>query len=369
MSDILTSFFNNYEKEKDNPLFTHDIFLVDNNILSFSPKRLTTYKSLSTDKSYHSSINYNNLSKKLGIDQSSISILGKSNNNKNALSNISVTKRSYDYYTYLNSDKRKYSIEKNDLRTEMYNKKLNLLNFGKKTKNINCNSMAIFKNKLLKKLYKDDSKKLLESIFEDKQNKIDKIAQNLIENKKYKKFKITEDENSIKNQKSKELTEKIYSKDYIKVKFLNEIKNQKAFKSLERQKRILVNEKFRNSLLKGINDFNFNKNKHKKLKKPAGIEKKTPLTHKAILENYPGEESIKNIKTECNKMRNCYFPEIGKKEDCLTFDEKMYLFIKKAKASVNYFTDRSNSYHRMQNEMDQLISKKNGNKKKYFKKI
>ena len=242
MTDILTNYFSNYEKEIDNPLYVHDIILIDNNILSFSPKPVIACKSLSTDKSYHIPTNSNNLSKKLSINQSSNSILGNSANNKRTLSNITAATRIYDYSTN-HSNQKKYPIDKNSLNTERCYKKFYRLNLDKKERFINYNDTPFFKNKMQKKLYKGNSKTLNNVKFNNnKKIKIDKIIQNLIKKGKCKKFNIKKNESSFKNQKSKELKIINYSNEYIKFKFLKEINNPKAFKSLKIQKSILDNE-------------------------------------------------------------------------------------------------------------------------------
>ena len=363
MTDVLKNFFSNYEKEKVNRLYAHNIFLLENNILSFSPKPVKIYKTLSNDRKYHSSTNYNYLPKTLTIIKGSSSVTGKSTNTKRSLSNI--TPIIYDSSTYHIPNQKKYFIDKNNLNAEIFKKKFNLIDFSKKGKYIN-NEEEYFKNKMAKKCDRDNSKKCCSEIFKNKQNKIGKLVQNLIKNEKYQKFKINKDENFLKTENNNELKIINNSKESVKLKFLKDVNNPKSFLSQEKQKKILLgNEKYRSTILNRINEYNFIKNKHKTLKKPACFQKKTLAIHKEILGTLLGKEKIKNIKTEKIKSRNFYYPRTEKK-GALTFDEKMDLFMKRAKNAFNYFSDISTSYHRMKNEMKKKMLEKNDNDEDIF---
>ncbi len=405
MSDILKEYFENFTKyknkafksnKKKKPILSQDlskfgIFISDNNILTFTPR-----KSFSVMRKYNSKKN------KL-FKGNFFSSFSEKNTNK-----YNITKIIPDYdesdkiknQKLLNENRIKltnYIRQKNTLLPNYLNslnylKKNNIFN-NKKINNIK-KSLMIPHIKSIKNIkdIKDNDYKNKKSILKKKKEEEDKEIDLIIEKLMRKKNRIRQcsdykSEFSFSKFPPKEST--INPMNYIQQNLLENPHKPNLYKSYKEQLDALGNKNYRKLLLEGINTYNLDIVQYKNLKGPTGLAKNE---NKNIIRNkindmfrtqkkFSFTKNIKEKKIKINKnIKTFSFDSKTKKTDnkridninirlnalnendieklnkyiidnnqFLSFDRKLDLFLLSAQKTSNYINKRSEEYNKINN--------------------
>ena len=404
MSDILTNYFNNISRPKFKTLkfsqTSHDLseyglFLSNNNILSFTPKKCYSVLRKNNFTNYKSPFFYSEKPSKKNIIQN----LSSSNN-----SNIEIK---INEEIKINDDKTSSSIQDNNKNNiiklkkninNKFNKNTLLSNFYNNLKNNSIKNDFIQNNSDIKKSlnipYVDKklkNKKLIKElkINNDEEKKVDLIIENLLKkkitnNKKNKKIKIKAF--SLSDLDYKQST--IDPMNYIEINFLENAYKPNKFKSYNMQLKVLGNQKYRNFLLEGINSYNKNYAKYRKLKSSMGYmsnneddknlnkkinemlhNKKRKLIFNLHNNNYKKNKKIvknafsfdtkdkklknriDNLNLRLNSISKNDIEKISnyieKNKNYISFDKKIELFLLRAQKTSNYINSRAEEYNRI----------------------
>ena len=192
---------------------------------------------------------------------------------------------------------------------------------------------------------------------------IDKIV-NMITSSKFDKKKFLKEETDLKTLINNEKKNKMIDpKYYIKTNFQKEPNNITLFKSYKKQVEALGNEKYRNALFKGLNDYELKSLKYSSLKGPTGYNKNKSLdkpnnTNKEIKQLILDMEECSfnyyNTNNNINKGRN-NLPLIRdfhtynklKLTRNETLNERLLDSMVMAKKTLNHFIKRNKEYEKM----------------------
>ena len=380
MSDILSTYYKSNYTIKGN-IYKKKTFYTPNRITKINPDQ--TFKNLSPYGFYLSENNFILLSKKKLLPNLTL------NTYKNYDLQKSSMTQSKDISSII-----KYKKDKNPLKTfqenkSIKNKFLNNMN-GEKTDYIK-NKKKIKKNKIIKDLknefiefndIKENSNKLVDNnkkndmkrnfktkisnnkylcYTEDSKEKIDnskkaeQITNELLSLKRTEDIKNYYVKNELEKKKQDELgkNEEIPVLDpmtYIKYNLLTNPKKKDLFKSFDIQLMIMGNEKYRNNLLDGVNEYKNNVTKYEELRGPTGFDK-----------NRVEEKRLNNI---IKKMNRNFLEKRGMIFTQQTFRERN----KKKKKNFNFEYDEqyknvkklfNKGIDRYERNMNKTLSKKN----------
>ena len=380
MSDILSTYYKSNYTIKGN-IYKKKTFYTPNRITKINPDQ--TFKNLSPYGFYLSENNFILLSKKKLLPNLTL----------NAYKNYDLQKSSMTQSKDISSII-KYKKDKNPLKTfqenkSIKNKFLNNMN-GAKTDYIK-NKNKIKKNKIIKDLknefiefndIKDNSNNLVNNF---KKNEMKRNFKNKISNNKYLCYTEDSKEKIDNSKKAEQITNELLSlkrtkdiknyfikKDlekkkqeelgsneeipvldpmtYIKYNLITNPKKKDLFKSFDIQLMIMGNEKYRNNLLDGVNEYKNNVTKFEELRGPTGFDK-----------NRVEEKRLNNI---IKKMNRNFVEKRGMIFTQQTFRERN----KKKKKIFNFEYDEqyknvkklfNKGLDRYERNMNKTLSKKN----------
>ncbi len=380
MSDILSTYYKSNYTIKGN-IYKKKTFYTPNRITKINPDQ--TFKNLSPYGFYLSENNFILLSKKKLLPNLTL----------NAYKNYDLQKSSMTQSKDISSII-KYKKDKSPLKTfqenkSIKNKFLNNMN-GAKTDYIK-NKNKIKKNKIIKDLknefiefndIKDNSNNLVNNF---KKNEMKRNFKNKISNNKYLCYTEDSKEKIDNSKKAEQITNELLSlkrtkdiknyfikKDlekkkqeelgsneeipvldpmtYIKYNLITNPKKKDLFKSFDIQLMIMGNEKYRNNLLDGVNEYKNNVTKFEELRGPTGFDK-----------NRVEEKRLNNI---IKKMNRNFVEKRGMIFTRQTFRERN----KKKKKIFNFEYDEqyknvkklfNKGIDRYERNMNKTLSKKN----------
>ena len=294
MSDILSTYYKPNYAIKNN-VYKKRNYYTPNKIVKIDTDR--TMKNLSQYGFYLSENNFILLPKKKflprltlnGIESNQIKdYLSKTNFNKNESNkdNKDIKPIKINYKTENNFLNNKNDVKKSDDYTKLKKELEDIRdNKDKNIKTIDLSQKKPKKNKPLKiKLlnnkyicYTEDKNERL-----DNEKKAEQITNELLSLKTYEDIKSYYIKKELKKKKSVEKDiMKIFSEDshtidplsYIKYNLITNPKRGDLFKSFDIQLMIMGNEKYRNNLLDGVNDYKKNLMQYEELRGPTGFDK------------------------------------------------------------------------------------------------
>ena len=294
MSDILSTYYKSNYAIKNN-VYKKRNYYTPNKIVKIDTDR--TMKNLSQYGFYLSENNFILLPKKKflprltlnGIESNQIKdYLSKTNFNKNESNkdNKDIKPIKINYKTENNFLNNKNDVKKSDDYTKLKKELEDIRdNKDKNIKTIDLSQKKPKKNKPLKiKLlnnkyicYTEDKTERL-----DNEKKAEQITNELLSLKTYEDIKSYYIKKELKKKKSVEKDiMKIFSEDshtidplsYIKYNLITNPKRGDLFKSFDIQLMIMGNEKYRNNLLDGVNDYKKNLMQYEELRGPTGFDK------------------------------------------------------------------------------------------------
>ena len=294
MSDILSKYYKPNYAIKNN-VYKKRNYYTPNKIVKIDTDR--TMKNLSQYGFYLSENNFILLPKKKflprltlnGIESNQIKdYLSKTNFNKNESNkdNKDIKPIKINYKTENNFLNNKNDVKKSDDYTKLKKELEDIRdNKDKNIKTIDLSQKKPKKNKPLKiKLlnnkyicYTEDKNERL-----DNEKKAEQITNELLSLKTYEDIKSYYIKKELKKKKSVEKDiMKIFSEDshtidplsYIKYNLITNPKRGDLFKSFDIQLMIMGNEKYRNNLLDGVNDYKKNLMQYEELRGPTGFDK------------------------------------------------------------------------------------------------
>ena len=294
MSDILSKYYKSNYAIKNN-VYKKRNYYTPNKIVKIDTDR--TMKNLSQYGFYLSENNFILLPKKKflprltlnGIESNQIKdYLSKTNFNKNESNkdNKDIKPIKINYKTENNFLNNKNDVKKSDDYTKLKKELEDIRdNKDKNIKTIDLSQKKPKKNKPLKiKLlnnkyicYTEDKNERL-----DNEKKAEQITNELLSLKTYEDIKSYYIKKELKKKKSVEKDiMKIFSEDshtidplsYIKYNLITNPKRGDLFKSFDIQLMIMGNEKYRNNLLDGVNDYKKNLMQYEELRGPTGFDK------------------------------------------------------------------------------------------------
>ena len=294
MSDILSTYYKPNYAIKNN-VYKKRNYYTPNKIVKIDTDR--TMKNLSQYGFYLSENNFILLPKKKflprltlnGIESNQIKdYLSKTNFNKNESNkdNKDIKPIKINYKTENNFLNNKNDVKKSDDFTKLKKELEDIRdNKDKNIKTIDLSQKKPKKNKPLKiKLlnnkyicYTEDKNERL-----DNEKKAEQITNELLSLKTYEDIKSYYIKKELKKKKSVEKDiMKIFSEDshtidplsYIKYNLITNPKRGDLFKSFDIQLMIMGNEKYRNNLLDGVNDYKKNLMQYEELRGPTGFDK------------------------------------------------------------------------------------------------
>jgi len=294
MSDILSTYYKSNYAIKNN-VYKKRNYYTPNKIVKIDTDR--TMKNLSQYGFYLSENNFILLPKKKflprltlnGIDSNQIKdYLSKTNFSKNESNkdNKDIKPIKINYKTENNFLNNKNDVKKSDDYTKLKKELEDIRdNKDKNIKTIDLSQKKPKKNKPLKiKLlnnkyicYTEDKTERL-----DNEKKAEQITNELLSLKTYEDIKSYYIKKELKKKKSVEKDiMKIFSEDshtidplsYIKYNLITNPKRGDLFKSFDIQLMIMGNEKYRNNLLDGVNDYKKNLMQYEELRGPTGFDK------------------------------------------------------------------------------------------------
>ena len=294
MSDILSTYYKSNYAIKNN-VYKKRNYYTPNKIVKIDTDR--TMKNLSQYGFYLSENNFILLPKKKflprltlnGIEPNQIKdYLSKTNFSKNESNkdNKDIKPIKINYKTENNFLNNKNDVKKSDDYTKLKKELEDIRdNKGKNIKTIDLSQKKPKKNKPLKiKLlnnkyicYTEDKNERL-----DNEKKAEQITNELLSLKTYEDIKSYYIKKELKKKKSVEKdVMKIFSEDshtidplsYIKYNLITNPKRGDLFKSFDIQLMIMGNEKYRNNLLDGVNDYKKNLMQYEELRGPTGFDK------------------------------------------------------------------------------------------------
>ena len=294
MSDILSTYYKSNYAIKNN-VYKKRNYYTPNKIVTIDTDR--TMKNLSQYGFYLSENNFILLPKKKflprltlnGIESNQIKdYLSKTNFNKNESNkdNKDIKPIKINYKTENNFLNNKNDVKKSDDYTKLKKELEDIRdNKDKNIKTIDLSQKKPKKNKPLKiKLlnnkyicYTEDKTERL-----DNEKKAEQITNELLSLKTYEDIKSYYIKKELKKKKSVEKDiMKIFSEDshtidplsYIKYNLITNPKRGDLFKSFDIQLMIMGNEKYRNNLLDGVNDYKKNLMQYEELRGPTGFDK------------------------------------------------------------------------------------------------
>lgn len=294
MSDILSTYYKPNYAIKNN-VYKKRNYYTPNKIVKIDTDR--TMKNLSQYGFYLSENNFILLPKKKflprltlnGIEPNQIKdYLSKTNFNKNESNkdNKDIKPIKINYKTENNFLNNKNDVKKSDDYTKLKKELEDIRdNKDKNIKTIDLSQKKPKKNKPLKiKLlnnkyicYTEDKNERL-----DNEKKAEQITNELLSLKTYEDIKSYYIKKELKKKKSVEKDiMKIFSEDshtidplsYIKYNLITNPKRGDLFKSFDIQLMIMGNEKYRNNLLDGVNDYKKNLMQYEELRGPTGFDK------------------------------------------------------------------------------------------------
>ena len=383
MSDILSTYYKSNYTIKGN-IYKKKTFYTPNRITKINPDQ--TFKNLSPYGFYLSENNFILLSKKKLLPNLTL----------NAHKNFDLQKASMTQSKEISSII-KYSHDKNPLKTfqESKNFKKKFLNSINATKTDYMNNKKkIKKNKIVKDLrndliefndLKDNSNKLMDNNNNHKKNDMKMNFKSKIKNSKYLCYTEDSKEKIDNSKKAEQITNELLSltrtkdiknyyvkKDlekkkeyelnsneaipvldpmtYIKYNLITNPKKKDLFKSFDVQLMIMGNEKYRNNLLDGVNEYKINVTKYEDLRGPTGFDK-----------NRVEEKRLNNI---IRKMNRNFIEKRGMVFTQQTFRERN----KKKKKIFNFEFDEdykkvkklfNKGIERYERNMNKTLSKKN----------
>ena len=294
MSDILSKYYKSNYAIKNN-VYKKRNYYTPNKIVKIDTDR--TMKNLSQYGFYLSENNFILLPKKKflprltlnGIESNQIKdYLSKTNFSKNESNkdNKDIKPIKINYKTENNFLNNKNDVKKSDDYTKLKKELEDIRdNKDKNIKTIDLSQKKPKKNKPLKiKLlnnkyicYTEDKNERL-----DNEKKAEQITNELLSLKTYDDIKSYYIKKELKKKKSVEKDiMKIFSEDshtidplsYIKYNLITNLKRGDLFKSFDIQLMIMGNEKYRNNLLDGVNDYKKNLMQYEELRGPTGFDK------------------------------------------------------------------------------------------------
>ena len=294
MSDILSTYYKSNYAIKNN-VYKKRNYYTPNKIVKIDTDR--TMKNLSQYGFYLSENNFILLPKKKflprltlnGIESNQIKdYLSKTNFSKNESNkdNKDIKPIKINYKTENNFLNNKNDVKKSDDYTKLKKELEDIRdNKDKNIKTIDLSQKKPKKNKPLKiKLlnnkyicYTEDKNERL-----DNEKKAEQITNELLSLKTYEDIKSYYIKKELKKKKSVEKDiMKIFSEDshtidplsYIKYNLITNPKRGDLFKSFDIQLMIMGNEKYRNNLLDGVNDYKKNLMQYEELRGPTGFDK------------------------------------------------------------------------------------------------
>ena len=294
MSDILSKYYKSNYAIKNN-VYKKRNYYTPNKIVKIDTDR--TMKNLSQYGFYLSENNFILLPKKKflprltlnGIESNQIKdYLSKTNFSKNESNkdNKDIKPIKINYKTENNFLNNKNDVKKSDDYTKLKKELEDIRdNKDKNIKTIDLSQKKPKKNKPLKiKLlnnkyicYTEDKNERL-----DNEKKAEQITNELLSLKTYEDIKSYYIKKELKKKKSVEKDiMKIFSEDshtidplsYIKYNLITNPKRGDLFKSFDIQLMIMGNEKYRNNLLDGVNDYKKNLMQYEELRGPTGFDK------------------------------------------------------------------------------------------------
>ena len=380
MSDILSTYYksnytikgNIYKKKtfytpnritKINPdqtfknLSPYGFYLSENNFILLSKKKLLPNLTLNAYKNY-------DLQKSSMTQSKDISSIIKCKKDKNPLKtfqeNKSIKNKFLNNMNGAKTDyiKNKNKIKKNKIIKDLKNEFIefndikdnsnNLVNNFKKNEMKRNFKNKISNNKYL--CYTEDSKEKI-----DNSKKAEQITNALLSLKRTKDIKNYFIKKDLEKKKQEELgsNEEIPVLDpmtYIKYNLITNPKKKDLFKSFDIQLMIMGNEKYRNNLLDGVNEYKNNVTKFEELRGPTGFDK-----------NRVEEKRLNNI---IKKMNRNFVEKRGMIFTQQTFRERN----KKKKKIFNFEYDEqyknvkklfNKGIDRYERNMNKTLSKKN----------
>ena len=397
MSDLLSKYFENisiHKKNKKNQFLTlsqdlseYGLYLSNNNILSFTPKKsFSSLRKINSINDIYTNINLPYFSEKTKYDNTSN--LPKKDNNIQIVVNEKPSSNNENNELKFRNN----IIIKNNSLYSNYKSNLNFLKknrFLKNKSNINTNIFNI-KNSLYKENI-NNLKKKSEAKKENDEKTINLILDNLQRKIKYnrninkkKSFQFSYTINNSPKQPE------INPMKYIKMNLSENPHSPDKFKSYNIQVKLIGNEKNRNLLLDGINFYNMNYVKYKSIK-PTMIfntkyekeqnkkinemfhDKKRPklIFNTQYNNNKKSKKLLKNIKTFSfeNKHKEAKNKRIDnlnyrlnliskndivslnnyieKNRKYLSFDKKINLMLLRAKKTSKYINKRTEEYSKI----------------------
>lgn len=294
MSDILSTYYKSNYAIKNN-VYKKRNYYTPNKIVKIDTDR--TMKNLSQYGFYLSENNFILLPKKKflprltlnGIESNQIKdYLSKTNFNKNESNkdNKDIKPIKINYKTENNFLNNKNDVKKSDDYTKLkkeledirHNKDKNIKTIDlsqKKPKKKKPLKIKLLNNKYI--CYTEDKNERL-----DNEKKAEQITNELLSLKTYEDIKSYYIKKELKKKKSVEKDiMKIFSEDshtidplsYIKYNLITNPKRGDLFKSFDIQLMIMGNEKYRNNLLDGVNDYKKNLMQYEELRGPTGFDK------------------------------------------------------------------------------------------------
>ena len=349
MSDILSTYYKSNYTIKGN-IYKKKTFYTPNRITKINPDQ--TFKNLSPYGFYLSENNFILLSKKKLLPNLTL----------NAYKNYDLQKssmtQSKDISSIIKYIKNKNKIKKNKIIKDLKNEFIefndikdnsnNLVNNFKKNEMKRNFKNKISNNKYL--CYTEDSKEKI-----DNSKKAEQITNELLSLKRTKDIKNYFIKKDLEKKKQEELgsNEEIPVLDpmtYIKYNLITNPKKKDLFKSFDIQLMIMGNEKYRNNLLDGVNEYKNNVTKFEELRGPTGFDK-----------NRVEEKRLNNI---IKKMNRNFVEKRGMIFTQQTFRERN----KKKKKIFNFEYDEqyknvkkffNKGIDRYERNMNKTLSKKN----------
>ena len=314
MSDILSTYYKSSYSIKNN-LYKKRNFYTPNRIVKISPDKI--FQNLSPYGFYLSTNNFILLPKRKllprvdiygteypQLTKESLTQTKDINKIQNNILNKKEEKK-FDKIAINKQTKVKKSLDILKLKNELFdfnstkNKKIKISNISPKIKR-----NKHFKNKIINDKYLCYTENRTERL--DNEKKAEQITNELLSLKTSKEIKNYYLKKESENAKIPEKdVNKIFLEDkhtidpitYIKFNLLTNPKKGYLFKSFDTQLMIMGNEKYRNNLLDGVNDYKNNVAQYEELRGPTGFDK-----------NRVEEKKRKNI---INKMKNNYLEKRG----------------------------------------------------------
>ena len=301
MSDILSTFYKSNYTLKENTYCKKRNFYTPNKITKINPDQ--TFKNLSPYGFYLSENNFILLSKQKLLPTLSIY------NTRNPLPNTESLTQSKDLSSIMKNkkDKNQINLKNDNDKDNLMNKEGNKTDYNNKNKRIqkykdilkikdefisfnskkektikvtspkNGNNISKpFKNKIRKNkylCYTEDPKEKIEN--SKKAEQITNELLSLTKSKDIRNYYFKKDNETIKKNETDKDDDKpvLDPMIYIKYNLVTNPQKKDLFKSFDVQLMIMGNEKYRNNLLDGVNDYKYNVAKYEDLKGPTGFDK------------------------------------------------------------------------------------------------